>query len=701
MVDVPGSGPLLKWLGGEVDVRVYIDTGLTGASLSLWGSATWGSSTWGSDDPQWNDISEYVMQVTIDGGAREWGQPFDARVASVLLDNRSGIFTPESGVDPPWVLSFRPGRKIQIAAIVNDEKKPLFTGTIDATFDGFTPDDVQTTIPCTDFSALWQQHNPAALVTPTGVQSTSERVAAALDRFDWPAEDRDIQTGLHDMQSSHLAQSTMEEMRLAAMAEQGAVFASADGKAVFKARDWLIEDERSTEVQGYIGYDSVPGASTPVAHLIGQPDIAREQGTIKNQIQFARVGSTVYTTEDSQSISLYQRHPHRVLNFQNNDDADVEFMADTYLAVNKLPRQKIRSVSIIPVKDPNNFGLNKMFWDTQYGDLVAVRIATPYGWELKRLTKVFGVSHQITGDDWIMTLYLDDVFSRVNGSEAKVKVEFFGGGRITTYSDGSEAFVRLSTEGGGYKGAVSDGAEATIEITAEGGGYQERATLVQSLNPVAYWSMGDIGSINDDDSGNGHDLTWTGSPTSGSVGPLGDSYRTLDGVNDYAIVAGEADLEIYDDTSIEIWFRPHDTSGLFQNLISCYDASNSEYLYGIAWDPGSTGQVYAYPADGKGTSTTMSEKPITANEWNHLVVTWDWNMAAPSRTIMIYVNGELVDIEAFSFMPTDPASAAYVVNIGRHVTNGVYFDGNIAEMAIFDRVLSAQEVSSLYRSSFS
>ena len=208
----------LRWLGGKIDIRVEIDTGLLGA-FGLWDSAQWDQDVWGSRDPAWSDITEFSELINTAQGTQTWGSRFEAGSMSILVSNTDGRFTPDSGVDP-FHLPFRPGRRIRVVALPDpdatgqpDEKKPLFTGYIDSTADAFDEGGylITTTLNCLDFMALWGQHNPTALEDPTGVQTTSERVHAALDRMGWPMEGRDIQTGLHTMQTSHLAQSTLEE----------------------------------------------------------------------------------------------------------------------------------------------------------------------------------------------------------------------------------------------------------------------------------------------------------------------------------------------------------------------------------------------------------------------------------------------------------------------------------------------------------
>jgi hypothetical protein len=329
------------------------------------------------------------------------------------VDNTSGIFTPESGVAVPWLIPFRPGRRVRVVAIPDLTaplvKVPLFTGRIDASNDQFSGAgfDIRARITATDFMGVWGAFDPPALDTPTGVQSTSDRVEAALDRLGWDAGARDIQSGTHTMMSSFLAQTTLEECGNAADSEGGAFFCSRDGLAVFRARDWLITDTRSVNIQGYLGYEDIP-IDTQSAHVLDWKT-SWEIQRITNQVLFARTGSSIQMVEDTLSQNIIDEiRSYQRMDFDNNDDAEVLWLAERYLAANKDLRLRVDEVTISGNEDPGNEDLNRLLWDSQYGDLIQIRVAPPWGWELERATQIMGISHTITADDWVATFKLDD-----------------------------------------------------------------------------------------------------------------------------------------------------------------------------------------------------------------------------------------------------------------------------------------------------
>jgi len=429
-VAVPPPGQVLKWLGGHVDVRVEVDTGLGDATFGLWDSALWDVATWGSEDPNWADATPFVFSVEFRAGAMRWGERFESASCTIIVDNTDGIFTPESGVEY-WHQPFRPGRRIRVVAIPDEttgEKWALFTGQIDAINDVY--DDaghaITTAIVASDFISVWQANNPLMLETPTGVQTTSERIHAALDRMDWPVDQRIIQLGEHNMQTSFLAQSTWEECARAAEAEGGAFYSDRNGSAVFKNRDWLTTDERSVAIQGYLGYDEVPYTPDASKWDVSQWDVdvwrafkaqtahvleivtSHEATRIVNQVKMARVGSTVQAVEDLDSQALFDGRSYGRTDLENSSDAEVAFLAARYLAAFKDDRLRIDSVTITAIEDPDNNDRNRMLYDTRFGDRLAIKVEPPWGWSYEKEVHVMAISHVITADDWQVTFQLDD-----------------------------------------------------------------------------------------------------------------------------------------------------------------------------------------------------------------------------------------------------------------------------------------------------
>lgn len=412
-VTIPAPAQPLHWLGGQIDVRVEIDTGGGEGLGFLWDEGRWDEGRWGSTDPVWVDMTHFdgrplVLSVDLDEGAERWGERFRAGIGTIIVDNTSGIFTPDSGVPDPWFREYRPGRLIRVVAIPDPDtgiKVPLFTGRLDASKDMIHANDIEAVLTAVDFMGDWANFNPLA-GTATGAQSTDERIHAALDRYEWPAADRDIQEGVHNVQSSDLAQSTLEEAQRAADAEGGAFFASKDGHAVFKARDWLTTDTRSTTVQGYVGYDEVP-AGAQAAHL-ADPETSWELARVFNDIRWSRVGGTMQTAADVGSQTQHGIRTSPRTDLQNVTDGEVLTLAVRALNSFRESRLRVDAVTIGAVADPDNEDLNRLLWATELGDRLAVLIDTGRGWSIERETHVMGIHHTITGADWTTRMRLDD-----------------------------------------------------------------------------------------------------------------------------------------------------------------------------------------------------------------------------------------------------------------------------------------------------
>src|SRR5690606_7451508 len=143
-----------------------------------------------ASDPAWNDITEFVLQVSIRRGKEKYGERFPSGTCSIMLDNHEGLFSPGSDAHTAlWHLPCRPGRLILVVAVPDpddpDSKVALFTGRIHASNDTYGPagQGVTTHVEAYDAAAEWAAHNPLGLdmlsLPQTGVQLTSERVHAA------------------------------------------------------------------------------------------------------------------------------------------------------------------------------------------------------------------------------------------------------------------------------------------------------------------------------------------------------------------------------------------------------------------------------------------------------------------------------------------------------------------------------------------
>ena len=288
-----------------------------------------------------------------------------------------------------------------------------------------------------------------------------------------------------------------------------------------------------------------------------------------------------------------------------------------------------------------------------------------------------------TGSGWIGTGTATPLASATSGSSITA----------TAVTTGASATSGSSITGSVASGALSGEAigEGTGEGTADG------STTSGALNGEA------IG----EGSGEG---TADGSTTSGALsgeaigegsgegtadGSTTSAFSlSLDGVNDYVELAG--DIAVGNTWTYSVWLKPatYSSSSLFGYLAAENNdggAGGTATRHGIGFvqsgtTNGGPGMVYYYSQTGTG-STQLSSTALTENIWNHVVVTAD----VSSNQMKVYLNGSLDNTISKSNIQT------VFDSLGRY-SNLWYYNGKMDEVAFWDSILSATEVSAIYNS---
>jgi hypothetical protein len=172
----------------------------------------------------------------------------------------------------------------------------------------------------------------------------------------------------------------------------------------------------------------------------------------------------------------------------------------------------------------------------------------------------------------------------------------------------------------------------------------------------------------------------------------------MNGNTDYATVANQEDLNP-GQISIAVLARStHVTSGSWQEFIVLKSFTSHVapyYQYGLGVAQGGVvtaalaiGGVYVYC----GTATGV----IAQNEWFSAVMTFD------GSTFSVYVNGALSASVSTSGSINSYATAVYFGRYGNlPLIPDFCFDGDVVDVKIFDRALSANEATSLYQDPWS
>jgi Flp pilus assembly protein TadD len=131
--------------------------------------------------------------------------------------------------------------------------------------------------------------------------------------------------------------------------------------------------------------------------------------------------------------------------------------------------------------------------------------------------------------------------------------------------------------------------------------------------------------------------------------------------------------------SISVWWQPGHASNVDYH----------RYLFDLGDGPTDWGYLYwDYEKDSYSFSGLLSDAQLfSAGDWQHVVVTWD------SGSRALYVNGALETSDSAS----QPSSIPDTLYIGSRYSRAFYTNGSIAEFTTFDRVITAGEVTALYR----
>ncbi|MBP7708471.1 hypothetical protein KA107_02205, partial [Candidatus Pacearchaeota archaeon] len=216
--------------------------------------------------------------------------------------------------------------------------------------------------------------------------------------------------------------------------------------------------------------------------------------------------------------------------------------------------------------------------------------------------------------------------------------------------------------------------DRTLTVAQTGYGTQNYA-LTEGL--VGYWPLNGNAS---DYSGNGNDGTENGGViyASGKVGQAG----SFDG-NDDSISLGNNALFnpiTGENFTLSAWIYPLSSSSTV--ILSHGDNSYNFYL-----ESGTHIQFAKAMVDN--TRQNSSTTPVALSQWHQVIIT-----NTVGGNVSFYIDGAFVSSADFLY----DYSYNNALSIGSTITEGMYFEGLIDEVAIWNRSLNSTEISTLYNS---
>lgn len=338
------------------------------------------------------DVSDLIDTISTNRGRQLSAEQFNTGTASVRILDQNGDFNSQNP-SSPYYSYLSPMRKIAITATYLGVTYPIYAGYITAyttSTPRFTGDLVYTTITAVDGFRLFQNAQFFGVTGATAGETTGSRVTKILDTIGWPASMRDIDTGQTTVQADPATQRTaLSALQTVATTEFGAIYMSADGKAVFQDRTVT-----STSVAGTPKVFSDDGSGIGYNNVLWVFDDTQ----IYNLATITRTGGSVQTVSDSASIAQYFTHSYNQSGLLMQTDAEALNYAQAFVASRKDTAVRVDSLTLDLQQDNYDAGTIAGL-DLDFFDPITVTTSQPNS-TLTKTEQVFGVSHQIRPDSW-------------------------------------------------------------------------------------------------------------------------------------------------------------------------------------------------------------------------------------------------------------------------------------------------------------
>ena len=338
------------------------------------------------------DVSDLIDTISTNRGRQLSAEQFNTGTASVRILDQNGDFNSQNP-SSPYYSYLSPMRKIAITATYLGVTYPIYAGYITAyttSTPRFTGDLVYTTITAVDGFRLFQNAQFFGVTGATAGETTGSRVTKILDTIGWPASMRDIDTGQTTVQADPATQRTaLSALQTVATTEFGAIYMSADGKAVFQDRNVT-----STSVAGTPKVFSDDGSGIGYNNVLWVFDDTQ----IYNLATITRTGGSVQTVSDSASIAQYFTHSYNQSGLLMQTDAEALNYAQAFVASRKDTAVRVDSLTLDLQQDNYDAGTIAGL-DLDFFDPITVTTSQPNS-TLTKTEQVFGVSHQIRPDSW-------------------------------------------------------------------------------------------------------------------------------------------------------------------------------------------------------------------------------------------------------------------------------------------------------------
>ena len=303
------------------------------------------------------DLSSQARQIKINRGRNIMRDTYEAGTCTVRVIDQNGDFNPQNP-SSPYFGYLTPLRKIRIAATTPTTQAFLFSGYVDSYKYSYpTGQELgYVDIHCSDAFRLFSMANVSTVTDATAGQTTGTRIDKILDQVDFPSSMRIIDAGSTTVQvDPGTIRSSLLAIQVAEFTEQGSFFVRAGGEVEFKDRADVVGSLATAPIE----FNQTTGI--PYADL----KFAFDDKLIINSATMKRIDGATVTASDVDSIAKYFPHGMNVENLIAQTDAQVQDIADIYVATRKETTIRIDAMTIdlLDVNVPTDTIINLDYFD--------------------------------------------------------------------------------------------------------------------------------------------------------------------------------------------------------------------------------------------------------------------------------------------------------------------------------------------------
>lgn len=372
--------------------------------------------------PTWTDVTSWLkLPLATNRGSARIQSPiirYNAGTATVRLNNSDRRFDP-TDLSGPYVSGGRtqvqPMRPLRIRATWSAVTYPLFRGFADqwdvswlANPGGSSQGYSLTVVSATDgFKVLANKRRRPTLMLINGQWTTltygegenaGARVTRILSSALWSATDRVIATGNSPMQATSLSGDALSELQNVADSEVGELYIDGAGKVVFRNRQAIHTEARSTTVQATFG-----NPSTSIAAF--ETKLSTDDATLWNEVIAAREGGDPQDSHDFTSQTEYLSRTFQGPTLKLQTDGEALSWAQWIVYLSKDPETRFDQIKIHCHANPSV--LFPAVLAREIGDRIQIVRRPPGGGsDIVRDSFIRGITHEVSTEKWITTFQL-------------------------------------------------------------------------------------------------------------------------------------------------------------------------------------------------------------------------------------------------------------------------------------------------------